>query len=153
MPTTTTWGISYPAGTEAAAVHDVLKATAETVEEALNEITAKIDWTPLTLINGYTAYTGSGGYYNGLRASKNGNTIRVNGIVKNPSTGDPKTTIAVLPVSLRPMYSVYQPVTTGNAAGSIVIGNVAISSNGNITYQNGATDPTFVAFNFTLPIN
>ncbi|APX03368.1 hypothetical protein BWQ92_18055 [Arthrobacter sp. QXT-31] len=130
-----------------------MQETAESVELALNEITAKIDWTPLTLINGYSAYTGSGGYYNGLRASKNGNTIRVNGIVKNPTTGDPKTTIAVLPVALRPMFSVYQPVTTGNAAGSIVIGNVAIGSNGNITYQNGATDPTFVAFNFTIAIN
>lgn len=153
MPATTTWGISYPAGTEAAAVHDAIKATAETVETALNNVTAKIDWTPLTLINGYGAYTGGGGYYSGLRASKNGNIIRVNGIVRNPTTGDPRTTIAVLPIGLRPMYSVYQPVTTGNAAGGIIIGNVTISSTGAITYQNGSTDPTFVAFNFTMPIN
>lgn len=53
MPTTTNWDISYPAGTEAAAVHDAIQATAESVESALNAVTAAIDWTPLTLINGY----------------------------------------------------------------------------------------------------
>jgi hypothetical protein len=153
MPNTTNWNIFYPAGTEEASVPDAMENAANTIEAALDEVTAGIEWTPLTLINGYGPYVGGGGYYNGLRASKNGNSIRIHGMIKNPTTGDAKTTIAVLPVGLRPLYTVLAPVTTGNSGGSIIVGNVAISSSGNITYQNGATDPTYVNFNFTIPVN
>ena len=53
MPTTTKWSINYPAGTEASDLPAIIEATAQSVDNALEELAGQIPWTPLTLVNGY----------------------------------------------------------------------------------------------------
>src|SRR5699024_10717680 len=60
------------------------------------------DWVALTLLNGWQAYEGGGGYYLGLRARLTAEGVQVQGVVKSGAIG---TIIAELPAAMAPAYA------------------------------------------------
>lgn len=76
-------------------------------------------WVTLTLRNGWTAYTGGGGYFNGLRARATATGVQLDGMVKGSSNGE----IATIPDSVGVPSSVIW-----SAAGSAGGSNLEVSS-------------------------
>ena len=101
-------------------------------------------WTSLSLINGWSAYSGGGGYYNGLRAQRTPLGIRLDGMVAG---GAPGSVIVVLPDD---MQDVAAKQFTGTASGyntaylaihrSVNHGNKYV-----VSYLSGPTAPSFVS--------
>lgn len=105
-------------------------------------------WTNLTFVNGWSAYSGGGGYYNGLRARRTPSGIQIQGMAKGGNSG---TTVARLPAGLRPPYASTFPgqIAGGTAQCSVSIDSGAMA----LRYNDGPNNPGFVSFDVNLPLN
>lgn len=98
------------------------------------------DWVALTLLNGWQAYEGGGGYYSGLRARLTPEGVQVQGIVKSGAIG---TIIAELPAAMAPSYA--QPFAvesssdgwTGTEFGQVTVNKPNASSPWVVQYNAG----------------
>lgn len=96
-------------------------------------------WEPLELRNGWTAYTGGGGYYKGLRAQRTPLGIRLDGTIQGGSKGE----VARLPADMQNVAAKQFPVAT--SGGPAVMG-IYGSANGLILgYLSGPDNPGFVS--------
>lgn len=100
-------------------------------------------WTNLTLLNGWQAYAGAGGYYNGLRAQRTPLGIRLDGMVKSGSVG----VVAVLPDD---MQDVAAKIFTAPAAGDVsafleISTSTAHSNKYCLKYRSGPSAPIYVS--------
>ena len=101
-------------------------------------------WTSLSLINGWSAYSGGGGYYNGLRAQRTPLGIRLDGMVRS---GAPGSVIAVLPDD---MQDVAAKIFTAPAAGDVpafleISTSTSYGGKYCLKYRSGPSAPAFVS--------
>ena len=97
-------------------------------------------WTSLSPINGWSAYSGGGGYYNGLRAQRTPLGIRLDGTVKG---GAPGSVVAMLPGDMQDVAAKQFPVVT--SAGPAVMGIYGSANGFVIGYLSGPSSPGFVS--------
>jgi len=149
MPETINRGYPTPAGTVPPhgplAFTELADAIDADVQSVADDLAPLLDltWTALTLGSGWSAYTGAGGYYSGLRARDAGAAIQVNGMIKSGNVG----TIATLPVGLRPSHSVLMPADTSGT-----LATVKVNSSGAIEYVSGSpSTPDYLALNISVP--
>jgi hypothetical protein len=117
-------------------------------------------WTTLTLLGSWAAFTGTGNYFPGLRARRQGDDLQIQGMVKSGAAG---TVMATLPSALFPAYSAFRPVVAGTASVPRNIAYVSVTGtdgtnmtgtgHGNIYYDTaGPAAPTFVSIDITIPL-
>lgn len=102
-------------------------------------------WTNLTLLNGWQAYTGSGGYFNGLRAQRTPLGIRVDGMIQGGTTG----VIAVLPDSMQDVaakqFTAVASVSGREPAYMAVARSTAHGDKYVVHYLQGPSAPNYVS--------
>lgn len=112
--------------------------------------TDSASWVPVLLntADGWTAYSGGGGYYSGMRYKRVGNTVTLEGTVKN---GISSSIIAYLPPEARPASTTFHTINANGAIGMLqIFGKDATGLDiGVIKYFLGATTPNYVPFNIT----
>ncbi|WNO25844.1 minor tail protein [Arthrobacter phage Altadena] len=111
-------------------------------------------WIPITLLNGWTGYTGGGNYYNGLRVRRVGRSIQVQGMIKG---GAVSSIVGNFPSDLIPTDSAIHVVACGNtttarSVGYFITGVSTRGSAATLTYDSGLSAPTFVSIDFLTPI-
>lgn len=106
------------------------------------------EWIVLTLTNGWTAYTGGGGYYKGLRARTTSLGIQINGMVKGAGAGE----IAIFPDSLGLPASA-QWDARGAAGVSTLEVSEGSGSKPALKHRAGSPDqPAFLSIDRLLPL-
>ena len=98
-------------------------------------------WDTLSLGSGWSAYTGGGGYYNGLRAQRTPLGIRLDGMIQGGGTGQ----IAPLPATMQDVAAKQFPVVTQSGPG--VMGIHRRSSDGwwVVSYLSGPATPGWIS--------
>lgn len=104
-------------------------------------------WTTLSLASGWSAYVGGGGYFGGLRYRREGPNFRIQGMVK--TAGSAPSIIATLPFQCA--YTDLIHCVAGNATTTRSVAYVVISQNGQITYDSGLSNISFVSIDHTIP--
>lgn len=124
---------------------DPLYEIAEYTQQMYDKLTST--WTPLTLGNGWLAYVGGGGYYNGLRCRRNGDNVQISGMIKS---GAANTVMATLPAGLRPLYTAIVFVNSSGGAGQLLVQG----GTGTLTYMTGSpTTPAYLNINIIVPLS
>lgn len=117
-------------------------------------------WFNLTLSGSWTAYTGGGNYFQGLRYRREGSNVRIQGMIKN---GTVPSTIATIPPSPvndigeylpdRPDYTGLYLCAAGTAASPRQVSYIVVGNNGVITYDAGPSAPSFVSIDISVPMH
>ena len=98
-------------------------------------------WNTLSLGNGWQAYTGGGGYFNGLRAQRTPLGIRLDGMIQGGGVGQ----VAALPATMQDVAAKQFPVVTQSGPG--VMGIHRRSSDGwwVVSYLSGPATPGWIS--------
>lgn len=95
-------------------------------------------WVTLVLKNGWTAYTGGGGYFNGLRARATATGIQLDGMIKGSTNGE----IAIIPESVGTPASVMWSGLGGAGNSALEVS----SGNGGKNVKSRSGSPAQTAF-------
>jgi hypothetical protein len=153
MSTTTNWSIEYPSGSTAPNVPVVMRAQAESVENALNSLQA-IEAETLALGALYAPY-GEGFGEPSITKDANG-LVRLDGLIGigvANITMDASTQylIGTVPLGYRPSEDkVYIPPTSSAMGGS---GRLFIRADGDIHFENSVTFTALIQASFFIGID
>ncbi|MDO5876500.1 hypothetical protein FV140_14640 [Paenarthrobacter ureafaciens] len=155
MPTTTTYGISYPTGTQAPNVPLAMQATADSVEAALVAIQSSTS-ANVALGGLYNQYTSSGSYGAPKYTKAFNKTITTTGMIGTTGatitmTGGTQYLIATLPVGVRPPYDIILQPKTATAMGGVP--TLYIRANGDVHFENSTTFTSLAKGSFWISLD
>lgn len=109
-------------------------------------------WNNATLQNGWTTYSGGGGYETQyFKYRKAGAHLEITGMIKNTSVvaNGTNAIIMSIPVGFRPKKSIITPCWGNAGACALVVSALT----GDLAYYSGASNPTFVSVNIRIPLD
>lgn len=119
--------------------------------EAVIDLLEPGQWVRLTLRNGWSNYSGGGGYFPGLRARSTPHGTQIQGMV---SGGPTNSSIAALPADLAPDFATIftAPVSSGATAHCGITVDTSIGAGVYaVRYNAGPGSPGYVAIDVIVP--
>jgi hypothetical protein len=105
-------------------------------------------WTTAALSGSWSAYTGGGAYYAGLKYRMVGNSVQMQGMVLGGSG-----VITTLPSAYWPQFSNLVLTTAGTSTSPRQVAYIVYANSGVLTYDTGPASPTFVNINHFFPLS